>query len=148
MARRRSHAETDGESVAGSSRTNLAGKRILIVEDETLIALEVQAMLEQQGANAVGPAGSPQAALKLIEAEKLDAALVDANLQGKPADEIAAALTRANIPFAFMSGYGRASLPQAFAKAALLAKPFAPEELISVVSNLVASRPGTIPLRD
>lgn len=69
-------------------------------------------------------------------------------MQGEPADEIAAALTRANIPFVFLSGYGRASLPQAFAKAALLAKPFGPEQLIAAVSDLLRSREGVIPLRD
>jgi CheY-like chemotaxis protein len=72
-----------------------------------------------------------------------DAALLDANLRGHPVDEIAAALVAGNIPFLFVTGYGQGSLPKAFAKTAMLSKPFSHEQLIATVASLVEA-PATV----
>jgi len=85
----------------------------------------------------IGPVGSTAEALALIERTTFDAALLDANLLGQPVSEIAAALTRKRVPFAFVTGYGREGLPEAFARAALLPKPFSQEQLLGVASGLV-----------
>ena len=71
-------------------------------------------MLEDMGVEPVGPAATIAEALRLINETPIDAALLDANLAGRRVDDIAAALTRRSIPFAFVSGYGRESSPRAF----------------------------------
>ena len=130
-----------GLTLAGSGpapvRQPLRGKRLLIVEDEPLVAMDMAAQFANAGAEVIGPAGNAAAALRLIANEALDGAVLDANLAGEPVDDIAAALTRANVPFAFVSGYGRESLPRPFANAELLSKPFDESRLLSVVSGLL-----------
>jgi CheY-like chemotaxis protein len=109
-----------------------------VVEDEPLLAMDIAGHLEGAGASVVGPAGSAREALAIIEQYRLDAALLDANLQGAPVDEIAAALSGAGIPFAFVSGYDRTSLPGPFADAALLPKPFSVKQLMDTAARLVS----------
>lgn len=117
----------------------LKGKRFLIVEDEPLIALDIVAGLEGVGANVEGPVGSVKEAIRVVEDASFDGVLLDANLQGEAVDEIAAALTRRNIPFAFVTGYGRHALPESFARSMVLTKPFTQEQLLQTASQLVGS---------
>jgi FixJ family two-component response regulator len=70
----------------------------------------------------------------------------DANLRGKPVDDIAAALTRQRVPFVFVTGYGRTSLPGAFAKSAILPKPFTDRQLVEAVKALLISQAATVRL--
>ena len=128
----------------------MAGRRVLVVEDEPLLALDVASTLEDVGVEAVGPAGTVEEALRLIEKGSLDAALVDVNLNGRTVDEIAAALTRGHVPFAFMTGTDRKNLPQAFLEAPMLAKPYMHQALLEMIAKLIASRHRrgqTIPFR-
>jgi len=92
------------------------------------------------GAEVVASTGSAEEALDIIESQRLDAVLLDGNLNGRRVDDIAPALTRRNIPFAFVTGCGRESLPKAFATVALLAKPFSQTQLREVAWKLVAIR--------
>jgi CheY-like chemotaxis protein len=115
----------------------LAGLRFLVVEDEPLIALDIAAGLEETDAEVVGPTGSAREALDLVDTEVLDAALLDVSLHGLPVDEIAAALTRRNVPFLFVTGYGPENLPQGFGNVAVLSKPFSPQQLIEAAARLV-----------
>lgn len=117
----------------------LRGKRILVVEDEPLLAMDIAGHLEAAGAAVIGPAGSATAALALIEEYRFDAALLDANLGGETVDGIAAALMRNKVPFVFVTGYGRDSLPKAFCDSPLLPKPFSGKQLIDAATNLVAN---------
>jgi PAS domain S-box-containing protein len=119
----------------------LRGKRFLIVEDEPLIALEIVAGLESAGVDVEGPVGSVEDALRAIEDAPFDGALLDANLRGEPAGDIAAALTRRNIPFAFVTGYGRQALPEGFGQSTILTKPFTQEQLLQTAARLVGSVP-------
>ena len=114
----------------------LAGKRLLVVEDEPLIALEIVAGLEAAGANVVGPAGTVSEALRVIANTNLNAALLDANLGGDRVDDVAAALARSNVPFIFVTGYGRDALPEKFAATPMLSKPFSPEQLLDAAARL------------
>ena len=116
----------------------LEGKRILVVEDEPLLAMEIAGQLEDAGACVIGPVGNVAAALSLIEQYRFHGALLDANLAGNPIDEIAAALAVNNIPFVFVSGYNRGSLPKAFDAVELLPKPFDANRLLAAVAKLVA----------
>jgi len=96
----------------------------------------------------VASTASAKEALDLVEREALDAALLDGSLHGSPVDEVAAALTRRNVPFLFVTGYGRDSLPQAFRNVAVLSKPFSPQQLAEAAVGLVERRADVARLRD
>jgi PAS domain S-box-containing protein len=125
----------------------VAGKRILVVDDEPLIAMDIVASLEDEGCQIVGPAATLERALTLIESKEIDAALLDANLAGDPVDTLASALTRRKIPFAFVSGYGREGLPEAHRQATLIKKPFQRQRLIDVIQQMLAEDNTVVPLK-
>ena len=123
-----------------ADRARLHGKRVLVAEDEPLIAMELETMLRDSGVSVVGPAGDVAHALHIAQTQACDAALLDANLAGEPADELAALLTRKGIPFAFITGYGAQALPEAFRKAPLINKPFRREEIAAALLDLIQRR--------
>jgi CheY-like chemotaxis protein len=133
--------DTTVQSKAGApspaAPRKLSGRHLLVIEDEPLVALDLIACIEDADGIVVGPAGSEKDALQLIETETIDAALLDANLHGKPVDRIAVALTGRNIPFAFVSGHNRDGLPVPFAKAPLVGKPFTHAQIVEAVGNLL-----------
>ena len=129
------------------SGPNLKGKRIILIEDEPLVCMDVESILTSAGCAVVGTAGHLAAAKTLSAAAECDAALLDVNLGGHPVDDLAAALTRRNIPFAFVTGYGRETLPQGFRDALMVRKPFSQDELVSVVELLVYQSADVVPLR-
>jgi hypothetical protein len=109
--------------------------------------MDIAASLSIVGCEIVGPAGSFEKAKLLIEEERLDAALVDVNLTGHSADGLAAALTQKQVPFAFVTGYGREALPRAFRDALMLGKPHTRDQLLDLLQQLLDPRPGVITLR-
>jgi CheY-like chemotaxis protein len=113
----------------------MVAKRILVVEDEFLIALDIAGVLEQAGLAVVGPAATVNEALAAIEREEVHGALLDAHLAGEPVSRIADALKARSIPFAFVSGYGREQLPQGHRAAPLVKKPFTGKDLLTVVAQ-------------
>ena len=121
--------------------------RILVIEDEPLLAMDMAGMLSDAGFEAVGPASSLGEAMQAAAKRDFDAVVLDANLAGKPVDELAALLTRANVPFAFVTGYGREGLPKAFASAPMLAKPFSVEAFIATVRKLISPEKRALALR-
>ncbi len=125
----------------------LQGRRILIIEDEPLVAMELEASLTAAGCEVAGLAGTLAEARSLVAQADFDAALLDVNLAGRPVDEIAAALTQKNRPFAFVTGYGREALPRAFQDAIMLHKPFSREQLLAAVDVLLYQSPGIVSLR-
>lgn len=74
--------------------------------------------------------------------------LLDANLRGRPASDIVAALTRRNMPFVFVTGYGRAALPEGFGQGPLLNKPFTQAQLLDVARQLFRPTPAATRLRE
>jgi PAS domain S-box-containing protein len=140
--------ETVQMQIAEQEPRKLAGRRFLVVEDEPLVALDIEAGLENAGAEVVASTGSVKEALQIIESTELDAALLDGNLHGRPVGEIAAALTRRKVPFVFVTGYGREGLPQAFKQVSVLAKPFSPQQLIEAAAGLVERRSDVVRLRE
>jgi CheY-like chemotaxis protein len=117
------------------------------VEDEPLIAMDIGASLSDAGCTVVGPAASVESAKELIAAADFDAALLDANLGGRPADELAAALTRLRIPFIFLTGYGRGGLPEAFRQGPVISKPFMPEHALAMLARLLQRSENVVRLR-
>lgn len=119
----------------------VAGRRILVVEDEALVAMDMRAALEEAGAGVVRIARTLPDALAAAGSEDIELALLDGNLGGKPVDEVAGILARRGVPFCFVSGYGREHLPPGFADRPVLAKPFALETLISTVREILSTLP-------
>ena len=124
------------------------GRRILIVEDEPLLAMELETNLNALGCKTLRSAATLNAAKAAIGDSGCDAALVDVNLGGRQADELAVALTRKNIPFALVTGYGREGLPAGFKEVAILSKPFAKEDLLVVLAQLLQPSSDVVRLRD
>jgi CheY-like chemotaxis protein len=108
--------------------SGLKGKRILVVEDEALIAVMVEDMLADFGSIVVGPAATIQAALALAQSEVIDAAILDVNVRGERIDPVAEALFARGIPVLFATGYGEVRLLNG-AKAAVIDKPYTKEKL-------------------
>src|SRR3977135_686438 len=102
-----------GAGQSGWRPRAIAATRVLVVEDEFLIALDIAGVLEQAGIAVIGPAGTVGDALQAIANEEVHGALLDAHLGGEPVGCIADALKARGIPFAFVSGYGREQLPPA-----------------------------------
>jgi PAS domain S-box-containing protein len=119
----------------------LRGKRVLVVEDEPLVALDLMSMLRDLGCEPVGPARTVEQAACHIDAGDLDLALVDGNLGGHSVDDLAAALRGRSVPFAFVSGYGREGLPNAFREATLVTKPFSAAQIRDALRKLVSHKP-------
>ncbi|HEX3882609.1 MAG TPA: response regulator [Stellaceae bacterium] len=119
----------------------LSARRFLIVEDEPLVALVLTGALEDVGAEIVGTAASVDDALRLVEIEPIDAAILDCNLRGCPVHDVAAALAGRGVPFLFVSGYGRGGLPPGFADAPVLGKPFTQAQLLRAVVELITPIP-------
>ncbi len=126
---------TKGKSA--SSRKRGAEYRIIVIEDEPLIAMDIENELIAAGFTVLGPCATVEAALAMIEQHPADAAVLDANLHGQPVNAVAAALTQRSIPFVFATGYGRDSLPRGFGTAPILPKPFGGGALISAVEGLL-----------
>jgi len=115
----------------------IGGERFLIVEDEPLVALLLADALEEAGGTIVGTAAPVEEALRYIESEKIDAGLLDCNLNGRAIDEVASALSCRGVPFLFVSGYGQAGKPRDFADAPVLGKPFTHVQLMRATEALV-----------
>ncbi len=114
--------------------------RILIIEDEPMIALGLEELLIASGFKIAGVAAKLPKALAMIELGALDAAIVDANLGGVSASPAATALDAKRLPYVLVSGYSAKQQAEAFPGAAMfLQKPFVPERLIKVLSGIVPS---------
>ena len=110
---------------------------ILVVEDEPLVALDIADCIEEAGYRVVGPVATLDQAVKMAAAGAFDAALVDANLGGQKVDDLAATLANRQIPFAFVTGYGLETLPEAFRHFEVVTKPYTHERLKAVIRNLI-----------
>lgn len=126
----------DGEgSYAGSAGRpgeRLLGKRVLIVEDEALLALELQFAFEDEGAEVIGPAMSLENALAVaVTAEGIDVAVLDVDIAGRDVYPVAALLEQRGIPFVFHTAHGsRAELSAMFPGTVTCTKPSMPDTLV------------------
>jgi CheY-like chemotaxis protein len=111
----------------------LTGKQILVVEDEYLLAQDIAAALRRRGAAVLGPVATIQAAADLIARQRIDAAVLDVNLQGDLVYPVADALTERNVPYVFATGYDRAALPSRYSHIPLLQKPIEATRIASLL---------------
>jgi CheY-like chemotaxis protein len=116
----------------------LAGRCILIVEDDMMIRLTLEDMLVDLGCASVGAAATIEQALSLIETHRYDAATLDVNLNGKISFPVAAALVVRGVPFAFSTGYGDQFLREGYTDRPILKKPFGSTELASILTDILA----------
>lgn len=117
----------------------LAGARILVVEDEYYLADDARSILLKAGAEIVGPAPTVDAATALVEADdRISSVLLDVNLRGQMAYDVADVLQARGIPFAFVTGYDSGALPERFSDAPVLKKPTGAEDLIGLFEMLTA----------
>jgi CheY-like chemotaxis protein len=114
----------------------LTGRRILVIEDEALIALELQELLDQRGAKVIGPAVSVSEALEAINENHIDCALLDVKLGDETADAVAAALEQRAIPTVFVTGYGDGNLPPGFEASPVVEKPYTEDQLLNLISRI------------
>ena len=119
--------------------TELEGARILVVEDEFLVAMLLEDMLEAAGCVVAGPIPRIADALVAVGCETYDAAVLDVNLAGERIDPVADALSQRNVPFMFVTGYSAAAVPGDFAEHPRLCKPFKMGDLLNTLSNLVGA---------
>lgn len=106
------------------STAPLEGRRILIVEDDYMIAQDVRRDLQDAGAIVVGPVPSVSKAMRLLDSEPaLDAAVLDVNLGGEKSFPVAQALEEKAIPYLFATGYNSADIPNEWRRARIVMKP-------------------------
>lgn len=120
--------------------------RILIVEDEALVAMLAEDVLRDAGAEIVGVSGTVLEALHLIEQVTsdggLDGAVLDINLDGQPVTPVADRLAILGVPFLFATGYNKNYGMGAYAGVPVLRKPFASANLVAAVGALTTPRPA------
>jgi DNA-binding response OmpR family regulator len=112
------------------------GSRVLIVEDEFFIALDIGQQLADAGFEVVGPAPSVAKALKLVAEPGCDVAILDVNLGGETSEPVAHKLREGDKPFVVLSGYSDNRLPW-FGGAPVLSKPLRMQDLIAALHGCI-----------
>ena len=119
----------------------LAGKKVLIVEDELLVALLIEEFLDQLGCSILGPCASVAKALAAAQSERFDLAVLDVNLAGEKVYPVADVLVERHIPFLFLSGYGEEAIPAGHRDWKVCTKPFKADVLATMMSAALESVP-------
>ena len=119
----------------------LDGRRVLIVEDEPLIAMMIVEILESAGCEVAGPAYDEAQAFECLSDSEIDAAILDYNLgRDRTSAGVAQKLLDLQIPFVFATGYGEQALRKANWTQPAVAKPYHAPDVISAVTGLLAAR--------
>jgi DNA-binding response OmpR family regulator len=128
-------------SLAAPLRLGLVmGERILIVEDNALLAIELAEALKAAGFETVGPALTVAQAIALIGKTGCDAAVLDINLRGETSETVAQKLRDGGVPFVTMTGYARTQQPAIFDGVPTFTKPVAMELVIAELRRSAAQR--------
>jgi CheY-like chemotaxis protein len=119
--------------------------KVLIVEDEALVSMLLEAMLEDAGCDVVGPAPRVSAGVALVTSgEAMDAAILDVNVAGEQVFPVAEALAARGVPFAFASGYGEGGVPEMWRDRPVLQKPFGEPELRGLLQKFGLADAGSL----
>jgi len=116
----------------------LAGRRVLVVEDEMLILMDIEGMLTDLGCESVTAAATIDQAAALIDAGVFDLAMLDIDLNGSKSHVLADKLAARGVPFVFSTGYGGDEMGASYRHLPLLKKPFRRAELVDTLSSLLA----------
>ena len=121
----------DGATPAASDKP-----RVLLVEDQMLVAMYFENLLEELACVVLGPVGSVAAALPIARQEPLSGAVLDINLRGEPSFPIAQELQARPVPFFFVTGHSSAILPPPLQHVPCLTKPVSPPAFAALVKGL------------
>lgn len=121
-----------------ATRINLDGLRVLVIDDESIVAMLIEDMLADLGCIVAGVASRIEEAASNISSLTFDAAILDVNLDGHQTYPLAAVLAERGVPFVIATGYGAASVPKAFARFSILAKPFRRDDLERALTAALA----------
>lgn len=113
--------------------------KVLIVEDESIVAMMIEDLIVDMGHEVVGTAGRLEQAQSLAKDLPLDFAIVDVNLNGQHTYPVAETLKARGVPFVFATGYGASGLKDEWKQSAVLQKPFQPEELCRAINSVARS---------
>ena len=129
--------------------SRLSGLRVLIVEDEALIASLIEDFLLDLGCEVVGPAMHMKDAVELAREAAIDGATLDVNIVGEKVYPVADILTERGLPFVFMTGYGAAGLRASDSGRPVLQKPHFIDHLVDIMAGWrsYSSRPPNRPAR-
>lgn len=127
----------DGDTQTDQSGGLLAGARILVVEDEFVIAMQLQSLFEDEGAQVLGPYHSLSEAMKHAETDDISAASLDVNLGRDTAAPVAGLLARRQIPFVFYSVQTNDPALAPWRHVRVIQKPAAPHELVQAMAALL-----------
>lgn len=119
--------------------STLAGLRILIVEDEAMVAMLLEDIVEDIGCRIVGPVAKVVHALAILANGEVDGAILDVNLAGEWSYPIADALAAQGIPYIFVTGYGEAGIDAAYRCRSVVQKPFTRASLERVLEKAIRS---------
>ena len=115
----------------------LRGARVMVVEDELLVAMLIEETLIDYGCVVTGPFSTVGSALAAAQEVAVDAAVLDVNLRGERVYPVAEMLAARGIPFLLLSGYGRDGVPPAHPEWQACAKPFLPRDLVATIAQLL-----------
>lgn len=113
----------------------LMGKRVLVLEDEMMVAMLIEDALAEQASIVIGPARTVAEALLAIQHETIDVAVLDVNINGELSYAVADELDRRDIPFVFATGYGAAGVHAPHERRFTLQKPFRERDLIAALER-------------
>jgi DNA-binding response OmpR family regulator len=116
--------------------------RVLLAEDETLVAILLEDDLRAAGYTIVGPFMTLAKAIQASRHEQFDLAVLDVNLNGEMIFPLAEELRARGIPFALLSGYGPTSLPEQFRTLPRISKPYDPDVLLREIQRIVPKNAG------
>jgi DNA-binding response OmpR family regulator len=124
---------------------DLAGRRLLLVEDELMVAMALEDALVDAGLVIVGPVARVSRAVALAREQPVDVALLDINLAGERVFPVADVLAAKGVPFLFLTGYSKSSLPAEYNSRPVLSKPCDMQMLLSEIGRALAPA-GTGPV--
>ena len=128
--------------MAASERPSLRSSRlrVLLVEDEIMVALLLEEMLAELDFEVVGPVARLDRAVEMAQLQALDLALLDVNLNGKETYPVAEALAAREIPLVFVTGYGRGTLRAPYRDRPTLQKPFRRDDLRELLAEVCSAK--------
>ena len=139
-------ADSPGHT-AGQAIT-VAGNRVMIVEDEALVAMALRETLDELGFSVIGPFNRISEAMVALRNNRIDAAVLDVNLGGELIYPLADVLTADRVPFIFITGYGAEEIEPRYAHVPILQKPIEAGALKSVfVRPAISGASGAVDVR-
>ena len=130
------------KSAGQAAPPELAGRRILVIEDSPVVAPFTSAVLDELGCTVVGPAPNMAAARELLEQEQFDAAIMDVHIRGERVFPLCELLEAQGVPFVLSSGYADWQMPDKWQERPRLQKPYTIDEVEEVLRGLFAEERG------